>query len=69
MKDSRLSREEFETMRDAGKLAFGQVPALSVGSDILTQSSAILKFIGKQNDLYPVGNDVLAAKVPKLLRE
>jgi len=71
LKDTRLKREEFGAMKESGKLAFGQVPALRVGGDgtLLVQSAAILKFVGKQGSLYPTDDDVLAARIDALLDE
>jgi len=66
-KDTRLSKEAFEEMQAKGTLASGQVPALKVNNgEFLTQSAAILKFVGKQVGLYP-SNNVLAARVDALL--
>ena len=47
---------------DSGRLQFGQVPAMEVREGVmLTQSAAILRFIGKKTDLYPVDDEVAAA--------
>mmetsp|Transcript_31297 Transcript_31297/g.52793 ORF Transcript_31297/g.52793 Transcript_31297/m.52793 type:complete len:176 (-) Transcript_31297:97-624(-) len=56
-------------MKEKGELAFGQLPALSVGDDgtVLVQSAAIIRYIGKQCGLYPTGDDILAAKIDALL--
>ena len=48
--DERLTREEFIRRKESGELPFGQVPLLTIpgggGGYVLTQSSAILRFIG-----------------------
>mmetsp|Transcript_83346 Transcript_83346/g.162184 ORF Transcript_83346/g.162184 Transcript_83346/m.162184 type:complete len:162 (+) Transcript_83346:111-596(+) len=72
--DTRLTRDEFATMQETGALAYGQVPALRVGTGqsavTLAQSAAILKFVGKRADLYPSGNDdLLAARIDALMDE
>eukprot|EP00981_Chlorochromonas_danica_P016029 scaffold15255_cov179-Ochromonas_danica.AAC.3 len=66
--DVRLSIEEYVTMKESGKLAFGQVPALQVNdSDVfLFQSAAILRYVGKFAGLYPE-DDVQAALCDALI--
>jgi glutathione S-transferase len=68
-KDTRLTRGEFAALQATpGALAYGQVPALQVnGGEVLTQSAAILKYVGTQVGLYPDHNGVLAARVDALL--
>jgi glutathione S-transferase len=67
------SRDEFEAKKAAGELAFGQVPALRVGSRgnlLLVQSNAILRYIARlapESGLYPADDAVLAAQVDALL--
>jgi prostaglandin-H2 D-isomerase / glutathione transferase len=53
LKDTRLSRDEFEKLRDTGVLAFGQMPALLSDGKYIVQSAAILRFIGKITGHYP----------------
>ncbi|KAJ8599923.1 hypothetical protein CTAYLR_002867 [Chrysophaeum taylorii] len=58
-------REEFLAMKTSGKLVFGQVPALEVEDVILTQSTAILRYVAKlkaESALYPA-DPILAARV------
>ncbi|RYY86104.1 glutathione S-transferase family protein [archaeon] len=55
-------------MREEGKLAFGQLPALQVDeTTFLYQSAAILRFVGKFAGLYPTDDDILAAKIDALI--
>ena len=65
------SREEFYEMKNSGKLAFGQVPALEITNkqnksvQILTQSASLLRFIAKldpERKLYP-DDPVLSCKI------
>lgn len=61
------SRDEFIAMKEAGKLHYGQVPALEVAEGkILNQSCAIMRFIGKKTGLYPA-DDFQAAVVDSVL--
>eukprot|EP00931_Biecheleriopsis_adriatica_P088884 TRINITY_DN63110_c0_g1_i1.p1 TRINITY_DN63110_c0_g1~~TRINITY_DN63110_c0_g1_i1.p1 ORF type:complete len:229 (-),score=59.64 TRINITY_DN63110_c0_g1_i1:106-792(-) len=59
-------RDEFIRMKQSGELQFGQVPALIVQGKTLTQSAAILRYVGKQAGLYPE-DPVLAAQVDALM--
>jgi len=59
-------RTEFMKMKESGELQFGQVPALVVGGQTLTQSAAILRYVGKQAGLYP-SDDVVAAQVDAII--
>ena len=52
------NRETFDKLKADGKLPFGQLPALEVSESepLITQSSAIMRFLGKvsgQSSLYP----------------
>jgi glutathione S-transferase len=40
-------RAELTAMKESGELPYGQVPALFVDGQILGQSSAIMRYIGK----------------------
>jgi len=54
------------------KLAFGQLPALQVIDQLLVQSAAILRFVGKLANLYPTGSgsdDIYAAKIDAVMDE
>lgn len=61
------SRDEFNTLKADGTLAFGQVPLLEVdGTHKLVQSAAILRYLGKLSGLYPE-DPLVAAKVDAIL--
>jgi glutathione S-transferase len=61
------SRDEFTSMKENGKLAFGQVPMLEVnGQHQLVQTAAILRYLAKVSKLYPE-DPLLAAKVDAVL--
>eukprot|EP00931_Biecheleriopsis_adriatica_P106589 TRINITY_DN81017_c0_g1_i1.p1 TRINITY_DN81017_c0_g1~~TRINITY_DN81017_c0_g1_i1.p1 ORF type:complete len:239 (-),score=59.00 TRINITY_DN81017_c0_g1_i1:232-948(-) len=66
-------REELKQMKLAGKLKIGQVPgqlpALVVqGKKTLSQSGAILRYIGRQAGLYPE-DPVVAAQIDAIIDE
>lgn len=68
LEDFRMHANEFHDLKVSGKLAFGQVPALSVNDDtILTQSAAIMRYVGKLTGLYPVNDDLYAAKIDMIV--
>ena len=47
-------RKLFEQLKNEGKLMFGQLPAVQLeDGTILTQTSAIMRYIGKLGGLYP----------------
>ena len=50
--DVRINHEQLATMKEAGKLEFGQVPALEVGGHMYTQSMSIVRMLGKQYGFY-----------------
>jgi len=61
------SRDEFFALRDNGTLKYGQVPALQVGDgQVIAQSNAIMRYIGKKTGLYPA-DDLQAALVDSVL--
>ena len=75
--DVRFDRNGFAKLKETGKLAFGQVPALEVtGADgkstMLLQSAAILRYVGKlgggSKSLYPA-DPLQAALVDALIDE
>lgn len=62
--DFRMHANEFHDLKVSGKLAFGQVPALSVNDDqMIFQSAAIMRYVGKLAGLYPTNDDLYAAKI------
>jgi len=61
------SRDEFIAMKTSGELPYGQVPVLKVGDEFIGQSSAIAKFLGKKAGVYPLCDDILAAKIDSIL--
>ncbi|CAE7752515.1 GST1, partial [Symbiodinium microadriaticum] len=53
----------------AGKLTYGQLPALEIAEGVfLAQSAAIMRYLGKKNGLYPA-DDVAAAIVDGVIDE
>ena len=50
--DERISYEEISKRRD--NLPYGQVPVLEVDGKVYAQSNAILRWAGRQGNLYPV---------------
>lgn len=70
--DVRLGRDKFLEMKQDGRLPFGQLPALQVDDQLLVQSAAILRFVGKLANLYPTGSgsdDIYAAKIDAAMDE
>jgi glutathione S-transferase len=68
LEDFRMHANEFHDLKVSGKLAFGQVPALEVnGSTMITQSAAIMRYVGKLTGLYPTGDDLYAAKIDMIV--
>jgi prostaglandin-H2 D-isomerase / glutathione transferase len=65
--DVRPNRQEFLAMKTSGELPYGQLPVLDVDGVRIAQSVAIARFCGKQAGLYPVDDDVAAARVDELL--
>jgi len=49
--DDRFPLSEFS--RIAPTTPFGQVPTFEVDGDVITQTNAILRYVGKQSGLYP----------------
>ena len=52
-KDTRLTRQEFETLREQGKLLFNQLPCLRSGDHYLVQSGAILRYLSRLAGHFP----------------
>lgn len=69
LEDIRMDRSEFLAMKESGKLKYGQVPALEIAENqMINQSTAIMRYIGKKTGLYPVA-DAEAALVDSILDE
>ena len=52
--DVRIAREDFQKKKEAGEYTFGQVPLLILDDGTqVSQSNAILRWAGKQTQLYP----------------
>lgn len=66
--DFRMHANEFHELKVSGKLAFGQVPALSVDDNtMIFQSAAIMRYVGKLTGLYPTDDDLYAAKIDMIV--
>ena len=52
-KDTRLTRQEFESLREQGKLLFNQLPCLRSGDHYLVQSGAILRYLSRLSGHFP----------------
>ncbi|KUF86536.1 Glutathione S-transferase 1 [Phytophthora nicotianae] len=63
--DKRLSREEFGALKSSFPL--GQVPVLEVDGQVLTQTDAILRYVGRLGGLYPTSSPFAALKVDEML--
>jgi glutathione S-transferase len=68
LEDHRFAtRDEFLAMREGTRLVFSQVPMVEVdGKDILVQTSAIMRYLGKLSGLYP-SDPIQAAKVDAMM--
>merc|ERR1712137_934305 len=51
--DEHITFAEFGEAKAAGKYTFGSIPVLYIGDEQITQSNAILTWVGKQANLYP----------------
>ncbi|KAE8993087.1 hypothetical protein PF011_g17277 [Phytophthora fragariae] len=63
--DKRLSHEQFADIKPS--LPLGQVPALEVDGEVMTQTYAILRYAGRLGGLYPVSSPFAALKVDEVL--
>ena len=59
IEDVRIStsnRQVFDDLKNNGKLPFGKLPALQVTEEgpMITQSAAIMRYLGKLSSLYPI---------------
>jgi glutathione S-transferase len=59
--------EEFNALKQSGKLEFGQVPALEVDGKFYAQSYAVLRMIGIKHGYYPIDNAENAWRVDSTL--
>ena len=50
--DIRYKYEDFPAMKSSGKFPFNQLPILEIDDQILSQSNAILLYVGKLGKLY-----------------
>ena len=72
-KDQRISREEFIEARKLGHtkegilLPFRQIPVLVVDNFSLSQTGAISRFCGKLSGVYPIDDDLMAAKIDQVI--
>lgn len=69
LEDVRITGEQFQQLKAEGKLSFGQVPALAVNDSevLISQSAAIMRFVGKLAGLYPTNDDFQAALIDSLV--
>lgn len=52
--DCRLTQQEFQKLKDDGKLPFAQVPALEVDNGVMiVQSAAIIRYLSKLTTYHP----------------
>ena len=71
--DKRISREEFlearktGLTRDGDLLPFKQIPVLVIDGVSLSQTGAISRFCGKLSKLYPLDDNLLAAKIDEVI--
>jgi glutathione S-transferase len=49
----RIEDEELNFMKKAGKLEFGQIPALEIEGRMYVQSMSILRMLGRKYGYYP----------------
>jgi len=71
--DKRIRREDFLEARQTGFtndgdfLPFKQIPVLVINGVSLSQTGAISRFCGKLSGLYPIDDDLLAAKIDQVI--
>ena len=71
--DKRIRREDFLEARQTGFtndgdfLPFKQIPVLVIDGVSLSQTGAISRFCGKLSGLYPIDDDLLAAKIDQVI--
>ena len=65
--DVRVNYLDVKRMRESGFLPFGQVPVLEVDGEVYAQSAAILRWVGRQTDLYPDDLQIIADQVEEAL--
>jgi glutathione S-transferase len=57
--DQHVAFDDFGAMKASGEMPFGALPLLKVGGKTISQSNAILRWVGAQSGLYP--KDAMAA--------
>ena len=71
--DHRISEEEYEVFKKKGELPSGkiapfrQLPVLEVEDKIIGQTCAIARYCGKLSGMYPLKDDLSAAKIDQIL--
>lgn len=65
--DVRLTPEEFAKKKEEGVFEWGQVPVLEVDGKSLSQSHAILRFLGRKYGYYPTDDIEVAWKIDSAL--
>ncbi|XP_046852796.1 glutathione S-transferase 1-like [Xenia sp. Carnegie-2017] len=51
--DCRIGKEEFQQLKSSGKLPFNQVPILEFDDKIIAQTSAIMRYLGRETGFAP----------------
>lgn len=51
--DKRISGPDFMKMKEAGSFPFGSIPVLEIDGEMIAESNAILRYVGKLGGLYP----------------
>jgi len=58
--DVRLSGDDFRTLKESGRLSYGQVPMLEIGKLKIAQSGAIYRYIAREYGYYGVNSEEAA---------
>lgn len=72
-KDLRISSEEFQRVKNIGKLdngiivPFHQLPCLIIDNNSIAQTGGIARLCGKLSNLYPSDNGIEAAKIDQFI--
>lgn len=64
--DERITGEEFTKRKMGGKLTFGSLPVMEIDGEMLAESDALLRYVGKLTGLYPE-DPVEAVKVDMVM--